>query len=73
MTWQDKAHGIIQMAAFLEYRAANYRRGIKLRRHVPYRLPEWVEDLDAIARNNEEEGKRLMLSYDAMKIRKEAM
>ena len=71
MTWRDKVHEVVELAALESYRHMNYRDGRRLKRHVPYTLPGWADDLvKSLGQDDEEACKAIMLSYDAMKVRR---
>lgn len=63
MGWQDKAKRMIEAEAWRCYRVANTRKDGKPRkRHIPYTLPGWVNDLvECLDRCDEERAKAIML------------
>ena len=65
MAWQDKVKEAIAaqcMAAYMEANTARIKRGKS--GHVPYCVPELAEAmLGALNRDDEHEGKRLLLIY----------
>jgi len=65
-TWHDKAHEMIASEAMAAYLAANTSR--RRKKHVPYTLPAWVDDLVAtLGRNDERAAKRIMM-YPHLRI-----
>ena len=65
--WQEKAHNLIFKLSQSSYMQANYRRGKKLAKHVPYSVPNLAEDLiSCLNTENEERAKDLFLSYDGL-------
>ena len=64
-TWIQKAHRIIATEAQRSYDAANIKHdGTKRKKHVPYTLPSWVDDLiNAMNRDDEETGKAIFQNH----------
>ena len=62
-TWKHAAERMIAREALARYLDANTLPGGRRRsKHRPYTLPEWVYSLvDAMGRDDETEGKRIML------------
>lgn len=68
MRWQEKVHKVIARAATDAYNKANRNKNGSLKKkHVPYTLPVWVDDLvSCLNKDDEEEAKRIML-YDFLR------
>jgi hypothetical protein len=61
-SWQDKACSIIAKAAWQGYIKANFRNGKKYKRHRPYSLPVYADELvDCLNRNAEEQAKAIFI------------
>jgi hypothetical protein len=59
-TWQDKANRLIADASFDAYTKANKGR----KRHVPYSIPQYAEDLvECLAFNDEERAKAIFIRH----------
>lgn len=68
--WRIKAKKIIEKLSAESYRQAQKTTGGKLKRHVPYSIPETAQRLvDALNRNDEEMAKSIMMyDYDATRV-----
>jgi hypothetical protein len=54
--WEKKAHELIYDLCFEEYKKVNRdKRGIKKKKHIPYRPPELAEELHNCIKNEDEE------------------
>lgn len=68
-TWESKAKRIIRLLCERSYREANFRNGRKLKRHVPYSVPEIAQELvRALGNNDEETAKAIFLSYEGLNL-----
>lgn len=68
--WQEKAHRLIGNVCRNSYEHAQISKltGKRYKKHVPYSVPSFAQDLiDCLNTGNEERAKALFLSYEGMK------
>ena len=63
MSWQNKAHKMIEQAAYDAWKSVNFNKtGKQYKKHRPYALPEWCAELiHCLNINDETEAKRIMM------------